>query len=183
MSGKLGAAEARIGRVSRVMAWITIALILALIAADIALWVDRSTLERVIGEEILPPDTPFRLTPGVLVAAFLLGHVPFVITLWGLWNTLRLFRSFSDGAVFTVEAGRRLRNAGLALGALPFAQVLLSGLGSALLTMNNPEGQRHIAITLQDSHLVIGVAGGLLVVIGWVMAEAARIADDHSQII
>lgn len=183
MSGDVGAAEARIGRVSRIMGWVTIALMLVLIAADIILWADRPTLQRVIGEEILPPGTPFQLTPGVLAAAFLVGHIPFAITLWGLWNTLRLFRGFGDGAVFTVEAGRRLRNVGLALGALPFAQVLLSGLGSALLTMNNPEGQRHIAITLQDSHLVVGVAGGLLVVIGWVMAEAARIADDHRQII
>lgn len=174
---------ARVGRVSRVMGWVTIGLIVALVVADVMLWIDRSILDRAIRNEILPPGTAYQLTPGVLAAAFLVGHVPFMITLWGLWNTLRLFRGYRDGAVFTVQAGQRLRNAGLALGALPFAQVLLSGVGSALLTMNNPEGQRHVAITLQDSHLIVGVAGGVLVVVGWVMAEAARIADDHSQIV
>lgn len=183
MSGNAGTSESRIGRVSRAMGWVTVGLIAVLIATDVTLWADRSVLDRVIQEEILPPGIAYQLTPGVLAAAFLVAHVPFAITLWGLWNTLRLFRGFGNGAIFTVEAGKRLRNAGLALGALPFAQVLLSGVGSALLTMNNPEGQRHIAITLQDSHLVVGVAGGLLVVVGWVMAEAARIADDHSQII
>ncbi len=180
---EFGAVSKRIGRISKWMGWVTLALVALLVAADVILWTDRSILDRVIAEEILPAGATYSLTPNVLVAGFILAHIPFLIALWGLWNMWRLFRAYREGAVFSVETGRRLRNVGLVLGLQPFLQIALSGIGSILLTMNNANGERHFAITLQDNDLLIGIAGGLLVVVGWVMAEAARIADDHRQII
>jgi len=172
-----------IARVSRVMVWVTILLAALLVAADIIMWTDRSLLEQNLRREMLPDGAMLELTPGVFAALLVLAHLAFAIILWGLWNTFQLFRGYRSGAVFTVEAGQRLRSAGLALAVQPFVQLLLSGLGSALLTMNNPSGQRQLAIAIEDADLTIGVAGGLVFVVGWVMAEAARIAEDHNQII
>ena len=42
-----------------------------------------------------------------------------------------------------------------------------------------------VARLISDLRFVLGlgVTGGLLVVIGWIMGEAARLADEHGQIV
>lgn len=72
---------------------------------------------------------------------------------------------------------------GIALALLPVAQIAITAAMSLIFTMGNPVGQRQLSITLAQTHLLVGIAGCMLVVIGWVMVEAARIADDNRQIV
>jgi Protein of unknown function (DUF2975) len=173
----------KIRRISRVMVLVTVALALLLVVVDIWLWVDRSIFVDAARRQFLPSGAEVELTSGIVVAGLALGQLSFALALWALWNVFALFRGYRDGAVLTVEAGRRLRHVGVAFCAFPFVQAAVSGLSSALLTMNNPPGERHLAIALEGGHLIIGVAGALMIVVGWVLAEAARIADDNRQIV
>ena len=98
---------------------------------------------------------------------------------WGLWNAALLFRTYAAGSVLTEVAGRRLRHFGAALIALPVVTFFLHPVGSFLLTMNNPPGQRQIALSADLGGLILVVAGAIIIGVGWGMVEAARIADEN----
>jgi hypothetical protein len=173
----------KIRNVSRVMVVVTMMLALLLAAVDIWLWVDRSILVDAARRQFVLSEVEIVPTSGMVTGGLVLAQLSFALALWALWNVLALFRGYRDGAVFTVDAGRRLRHLGVALCAFPFVQALVSSLGSVLLTLDNPPGQRHLAIAFEGSHLIVAVVGALLIVVGWVLAEAAGVADDNRQIV
>lgn len=177
------AGRARIRLISRIMIVVTTAVALLLAVVDIWLWIDRSILVDAARRQFLPSGTTVAPPPGVVIAGLMVAQLSFALAFWALWNVLALFRSYRHGAVFTAAAGRRLRRLGIAFCAFPLVQALVSGLMSLLFTLNNPPGERHLAVSLEGSHLIIGVAGALFIVVGWVMTEAAQIADDHRQIV
>jgi hypothetical protein len=173
----------RIRRVSRVMAGLSLGIAALILVLDALIWLDQAALEEG-ARDILPPrDIPFELTPLALTGGFVLMHLVVGLLVYALWQAFRLFGAFARGDVFTPEAGDRLRRIGTAFALVPFAQVLGTGATSFLITMNNPEGQRVFAITFDPAHLILGLAGGLVLVVGWVMAEAARLSSDLEQIV
>ncbi len=165
------------------MVWATGLLMAGVSAAYLNLWLDRASLITMIETQILDPGTPYELTAATATAGLAVGALPVLLSIWGLWNALRLFRGYREGAVFTHTAGRRLKHMGIALALLPLAQILVTAGTSVLLTMQNQVGQRLLSVSLTETHLIVGIAGGMLIVIGWVLAEAARLADDNRQII
>ena len=172
-----------IGRVSLLMIGITAFMMAGIVAAYLHLWLDKDNLKVMIESEILEHGTIYNLTSLSGTAGRLICAVPALLSLWGLWNAMRLFLDYRRGAIFTETAGRRLKHMGLALALLPIVQIALTASLSLLFTIDNPVGQRHLSITLTQTHLLVGVTGGMLIVIGWVMAEAMRIADDNRQIV
>lgn len=169
--------------ISRTMVVVTVVMAVLLAAADLWLWFDRSIIIDAIHRQSLPSDAGIAASPGIVFMVLVLAQMSFALGFWTLWNIFALFRAYRDGAVFTPEAGRRLRFVGIAFCAYPFVQALVTALGSVLLTLGNPPGARHLAISFEAAHLIIGIAGALLIVVGWVLVEAARIADDNRQIV
>ena len=49
--------------------------------------------------------------------------------------------------------------------------------------MNNPEGERSVAVGFELNDVAFLLAGGMLVLIGWAMGEASRMAQDHAAIV
>lgn len=100
--------------------------------------------------------------------------------LWGLWSLRRLFEGYAVGAIFTVAAARRLRHCGVALVVAgletPFGSMLLSG----ALSLDLPKGSRMLVLSWSGNDVVLLVIGALLLIIGRVMGEAARIAEDNA---
>lgn len=174
---------ARIGRISIVMEWVTAALGLGLASAYVGVWLTPGAVEGLISRSVLPAGTPFTLDATTRTAGFVVGLVPTGLVLWGLWNALMLFRGFCRGAVFATPAGRRLRRMGIALLLLPAASLVASGVASVLLTIDNPPGQRALALSVSTDQLIIAVIGVLLVTVGWVMALAARIDEENRQFV
>ena len=136
-------------------------------------------LDDAIRRQVLTADVPYVLTPLVVALALLLAALPALAIEWGLWNAALLFRTYAAGSVLTEVAGRRLRHFGAALIALPVLAFLIHPLGSFLLTMNNPPGQRQIALSADFGGLILVVAGAIIIGIGWGMVEAARVADEN----
>ncbi|WP_422368013.1 DUF2975 domain-containing protein [Pelagibius sp.] len=169
--------------VSLAMVGITGLLMAGIAAVYLNLWFDRPTLIAIIEAEILTPGTPYRLSDPIAAAWLSIAALPTALSLWGLWNALKLFLGYREGAVFTEIAGRRLTYMGIALAMTPLAQILMTAATSVLLTMHNQVGQRQLTISMTETHLVVGVAGAMLLVIGWVLAEAARLAEDNRQIV
>lgn len=136
-------------------------------------------LDQAIRSQILPGDAPYVLTPRVVAVALALSAAPLAAVEWGLWNAALLFRSYSAGSVLTEAIGRRLRRFGAALIALPVLGFVMRPVGSLLVTMNNPPGQRQMVLSADLSGLILVVAGAIIIGIGWGIVEAARIADEN----
>jgi hypothetical protein len=173
----------RIRRVSRFMAGLSLGVAGLIVLLDVLLWLDPAAIEASARDLLPDPTLLVEITPLAWNVAFVLTQLLMGLLVYALWQAFRLFRAFARGEVFTPEAGDRLRRIGAAFVVVPFAEVLGTGLITTLLTLNNPEGQQAVAFTLEPVHVILGLAGGLVLVIGWVMAEAARQAADLEQIV
>ncbi|CUX21200.1 MULTISPECIES: DUF2975 domain-containing protein [Agrobacterium] len=171
----------RIGRVSRILIWLAFLLAGLLVAGYAAIWADAETLRTVIEDQILPPATPYRLTDLVRVTGFIIGLLPLVAALCALWFAIHLFRLFERGEVFMPASGKAIIHIGVALVAILPAQIIMTGFASFLLTMGNPVPS--ISFSFESTQMLVGFAGGLMIVVGWVLGEATRIADENREFI
>lgn len=123
------------------------------------------------------------LTPGRVAAGAAVTAVPVGVLLFGLWQARALFADFAAGRVFTPSSVRRLRN----FAACVMAQAALGPLSSTALliafTLSNPPGSRQLGIALSTNDYVALIVGGVLLAVAWVMAEAARIADENASFV
>lgn len=173
---------ARVQRLSLLFSRACLVLILLVVGLDILLWLDGEAIQRGAAA-LLPPETQYEMSPGIIAAGFVLFHLVVGLFLYALWQANRLFVRFAQGEILVTETGRRLFRIGAAFSlALP-AQLIASGLTSLLLTWGNQAGAKVFAMTADPAHAMLSMAGVLILTIGWVVAEAARIADDYAQII
>ena len=118
-------------------------------------------------------------TPLQIAAALAVGAVPLLILLWTLLQMRRLFAGLAEGAVFTCATARHIRRTGQGFLALALSPVLTGPAQSVLLSWANPPGQRQLALTLGSDMLGYALVSGLLIVIGWAMAQAAEIEAEN----
>jgi len=170
---------ARVRRLSRLFSGLALGLAVLLIALDATLWLDRAAIERGAAT-LLPAGTPHELTATALIGGFVLSHLVLGLLLFALWQAHRLFSAFAAGMILVPETGDRLFRIGLAFLLVPAAQLVASGAVTMLLTWGHG---RMVNLSIDPAHVMLGAGGLLIMTVGWVMAEAARIADDNAQII
>ncbi len=172
----------RIRRVSRAMAWLVTLGGFALLGLYVWFWSDaellRATLAEMTGLAIPPELTPLAYW-GSLVASSL----PFALGLAALVVTRRLFLGYARGEIFTAQAARRLGSLGTLLLAGVGAGVVARTLAVLALTWENPPGQRQLAISFDSQDFGLAVLALLLMVVAWVLGEAARLAEENRQFI
>lgn len=172
----------RVQRLSRIFSRLALGLAALILLLDALLWLDRSALERGAAT-LLPAGTLFELTATALVGGFVLAHLVMALLIYALWQAHRLFAAFASGVIFVAATGARLFRIGFAFTLVLPVQLLASGMTSLLLTWGNPAGERAFALSVDPAHAMLAAAGLLILTVGWVMAEAARIADDNAQIV
>ncbi len=123
------------------------------------------------------------ITPLKRVGLLALMAFPLAVTLYGLWHARLLFTSYEKGEVFTGRAAGHIRLVGLAMLINAILSPVVHTLGSILLTYDNMAGSRAIAISLSSDTYSLLLTGGLLIVIGWVMREAARLSEENRQFV
>ena len=123
------------------------------------------------------------LTPLVRGLGLGLSTVYLAVLARGLWIVRTLFTRLAVGRVFEPETGVLLRRFGKALLLYAALTPIVTALMALLVTMNNPAGERYLKFGVSDHEIVLALVGTLILVIGSVMADAARIADDNRQII
>lgn len=114
---------------------------------------------------------------------FAVSMLPLSVLFYALHQAYELFDGYRLGRILNADAPVRLRRIGFAMLVLAVLRPLANTLLGCVLTASNPEGQRILAIQLTIDDYMIAAFGGLILAIGHAMAEAARIADDHRQII
>ncbi len=172
----------RIKRVSRFMAWLVSLGALALLGLFLWFWSDPQLLHHALGE-MAGIALPGELTPLAYWGSFLTSWLPMGLALGTLWLTRSLFLGYARGEIFTTAAARRLGGIGCLLLLTVGAGAVARTLTVLALTWENPPGQRQLAVSLSSNDLGLTILGLLLMVVGWVLAEAARIADENRQFV
>ena len=113
-------------------------------------------------------------------AVLAIGALALVPITLSLWQMRGLFARYRRGEILSPACAGHIRRTGIALTVLALAQFLIRPLQILVLTADNPPGARMLAIGLSSEVLWLALAGGLLVLIGWVMAEAARAAEENA---
>ncbi|MEM7442009.1 MAG: DUF2975 domain-containing protein [Pseudomonadota bacterium] len=115
--------------------------------------------------------------------ALAVAAIPVGLGIYGLYWLRQLFGLYQIGQVFTVANSHCLKIFAwtqIISGAL---MPVIGAAMSVITSWHNPPGQRVLAITV-SSHTVGTVVFGLLIlVIAWVMGEAARVADENAQFV
>ncbi|CAN0479168.1 unnamed protein product [Scytosiphon promiscuus] len=174
---------ARIARVSRVLSWLTLALMIAGPAAIAVLTLlDPSNLDRMLIEG-LSTSGEGTLTPVTRILAVLLSLAPLGLAIAALFFLRRLFQGFARGAALAPESGQGLKRIGIIIAAFAPVTIVVGILGSMVVSWANAPGEREVAVGVHTDDLTVLVFGMLLVVLGWILEEAAIVADENRQFV
>lgn len=173
---RLKALSTWMGRASGAMA-------LGFIAVTVGLWLHPGTAEWIAREQWVGKDAAMSITPMAQLAAGALSCAHLGLLCFAMWTARGLFRQFASGQVLEPRTGQDLRLIGGLIAAHAALTPIVKSLMTLALTAGNPPGQRLFAVAIGTHELVLSLLGGLILVLGHVMAEAARIADDNRQIV
>lgn len=173
----------KIRRISRIMTWVIAVGAVALTAAYAAVWLVPGWLESIASGTFLGHGVPITQSIAIRTVTALVAAIPLMMLIYGLWQIKRLFQLFGDGSYFTIEGSQHLLKFGAALLLAAPAGVVTRAISSVLLTMQNEEGSRHLVLQAGSNDYFMIVLGGLLLAVGWVMREAARMASELNQIV
>lgn len=130
----------------------------------------------------LPVDRAAEM-PWLLRLGIAVGSIPTLILLVGLARLRSLFRQLASGPVFSLDGARALRDFAAAVLAYALLRPVVGAAQSVLLTMVNPPGQRHLAISLGSGDLVAVLVGFVFLAVSWILVEGHRVAEDSEGIV
>jgi hypothetical protein len=167
----------------RVLANATIGIAIMLFALDAVMWLVPQIGDGMIDE--LTDNKAVAVGAGTRFLVFLFAVARTAILAAGLFAVAALFRSFADGNPFVPRTGQLLRRFGTALVGYTLIGPFFRTAMIAAATWNNPPGERlvSIGVGMSAQGLVLLITAGLVVALGHVMQEAARLAEDHRQIV
>lgn len=113
-----------------------------------------------------------------LLMACLVSFLPVSATVYGLWNLRKLFSLYQQAVVFTDKNANYLRKFGISLFFWVAANKIFSSLISVILSMNLAPGERMLVITINSEDIATLVIGAVIVLVSWVMKEAAILEDE-----
>jgi Protein of unknown function (DUF2975) len=168
----------RITRFSGWLYWAVIGLAYGLpcivIAAILRGWFDPAAL--IARFPLLPSGSSVTPLQGTLVAAVAVFSL---FPLVGAFLAMRrLFSRYHRGEILTDACADDIRLTGQALILVAAATVLVPMIQLLILSWNT-SGGRILSIGIDDGTLGFLLSGAMLTVIGWVMREAARAADEN----
>lgn len=146
--------------------------------SDLLYWLSFNHLPAGFNNE-LPVTVTEPLSTSTLIFAFLISLIPTSIIIYGLINLKNLFALYEKGVVFTQKNVQCFRHIGLALIALIFANLVHGALLSVVLTINNPVGERILSLTFGSEDFSVLIMGAMIILVSWVMNEAASL--EHEQ--
>lgn len=175
-----------VGPLGRLSAFMCAVIALGGALAEIALawvWLTPSWVETYVAPRLGLHGVAVDLDGATRLAGFAISMMPMAVLLYLLHQAYALFDSFRLGDVFNAMSPVRLRRIGLCMVALALLRPITATLLGLALTWSNPPGQRILSVAVSIDDYMIGAFGGLILAIGHVMVEAARIADDNRQIV
>ena len=121
-----------------------------------------------------------RVTLQAQVLGALFTLLPLGVALAGLACLWRLFAEYREARIFSPRAIHSLNDFARCLLVTGFVAPLYGAALSVILSWVNGPGRRELAIYFTSAHYAMLLLGAVLLAISSVMAEAARVAEDHA---
>lgn len=172
----------RIQRTSKVMAGLCLAGAVLLPAGVVAYWA-VSPLGALAGDARVPLSWLGDFGPVQRLLGALSSVLPVAVLAWGLLRLRGCFLGFARGALFAGYSVRGFRDFALALTATSLLGILAHTLVGLLLSWGAPGGQKQLAVSLSSDMLMMLCIGGTMAVVGWVLGEAADLAEENASFI
>lgn len=175
-------ADSAIVLARRLRQWVFVGMLLGgLGLASSPWWMDDAWLLKSVSahwrlQVHAPAQAPESITRWLAWAGLCL---PWWVGLFGLTGVWRLLGQFQQGRLLDLWSAALLRRIGWVLVAMGPLHALGNSLALSALTWHNPPGQRLVGIALQPEHATLLVLGALLILLGHVLTEAARVDEDH----
>lgn len=126
---------------------------------------------------------PDSLPLPVFSIGLVVALIPAMIAVVALSRLRRLFGLYSAGRIFDLAAVTCLRQFAWTVLLMAVIQPLVGALLSVIITLDNPPGQRALALSFGSAEVAAALLGGLMVVIAWVMREGCRLSEENEQIV
>ena len=176
----------RLARVRRLSWWVRLFCLLgaaALVVAPALLWSQPEWLESVARTSWVNNSVQLQLDAGSRFWGWLSSCVPSAVLLFALWQIWSLFGYYRRAEIFAGGPAIHLKRLGAALMVNAVAQPLSTTLAVLALTMGNPAGARQLVVGLSFEHFTSFGFGLAILVIGIVMQEAARVAQENAEFV
>lgn len=165
-----------IGRIGRALAFGAIAVALA---GTVWVWSDPVLIEGLARRELGLGAYPIALTLRGRMLALAVSLVPLGLFVFGMANVAGLFGRFARGRVFDLANTAALTRIGWTMVLAALAGPVVRALAMAALTLDNPPGQRVVAIGLGTDQITALVTGIGVLALAAVLREAIRLADEN----
>jgi membrane protein insertase Oxa1/YidC/SpoIIIJ len=174
----------RIRRISRVMVWACVAMVITLPIALVYYWAITNAPELGVQHGNLRTNAMLApLETWQRVAAAAVTAVPLLLLLIGVWQAKRCFAQFAAGEIFTTQATGHLRRFAGWVAAAALAAIVASAATSALLTLQNPPGMRLVVLGISSTHLFSFFFAALVWLMADVIGQAQTLAEENAHFV
>ena len=170
----------RIRRISRALAHACLALIIALPLAVIGYWLIADAAQLAVRAQLPVLAIQAPLQDWQRAAGALITLLPVTLLLIGLWHARQCFRLFAAREVFNAGAVRCLqRFAGWVMASVAAGMVAATAI-SVVLTLNNPPGMRHLAISIGTDQIFTLFFAGMVWLMAAVIGQGQALAEENA---
>ncbi len=179
----VAALEQKIRAISKVMIWLSSLGAIALVAAFIYVGMNDDILTSFLKKSATSGSSVYVLTPITRTLSLVVAALPMAGLLYVLFQVRCLFTGYLSNDVFSSSAAHRLENIGIMILCLVPLRIVSNSLIVLLATFHNPPGQHQFSVSFGSPEFLLLIFGGMIMAIGWVMHQAALMAEDYRQII
>ena len=145
-------------------------------------WTNTKLAYRVVSQDAFP-DLPETLNFAQNLMLFIVGAVPTLLFAVILFKAKKFFDAYRKGKLFPEDSATNLKSIGKFCLALAIVNPLVRTIALLIMTYLYPPGQKLLVISLSSTDGFLLVLSGLLFMIGYILSEANRIAEDNEHII
>ncbi|MBM7067072.1 DUF2975 domain-containing protein [Actibacterium sp. 188UL27-1] len=173
----------RISRLARILRTTVLLMLYALPLFVIVPLLTYPDLSVPIREEYSDYNLPHAFATWQIAAYIAVFSVGLAILAIPLWHLHRLLARYALGETLSPACAQALRRIGQGLLAVAAFSFVSNTIDILILTALNASGERTLSIGIEDSDLALVLAGTVVILVGWVMGQAAEMADENRSFI
>lgn len=100
-----------------------------------------------------------------------------------IWNIRQVFKRFQMMEFFSPKTLANVISIGVWLIVFAAFDLISDPIGSVIVTYDLPPGERSVEVTLDGAEIFCFIFGALMLLFGWILREAALIADENRQFV
>ncbi len=171
----------KIKKVSKLFYILLTGVLIAVPLYYIFYWVFINSLsESFININIEPvPESQNILSIKLQIAGFISSLLPLSALMYGVFYTRKLFASFKEGVVFSLEQVVLFKKISKALVLWIVFSIVYEGIKSIIFSFDNPVGERVVSLGVSSSQMGILFISIVVLVIAWIMDEGRIINEEN----